>query len=92
MQDDLGFSSEIVAEGDTENLIKSFLVYGIGELELCYVHIFYFIQSQMLLVELSISFIVLFYQCLLTFNFLSPSVSIKAIRGAPNRLHRRQTW
>ena len=41
MQDDLGFSSEIVAEGDTENLIKSFLVYGIGELELCHVHIFF---------------------------------------------------
>lgn len=41
MQDDLGFSSEIVAEGDTENLIKSFLVYGIGELELCYVHRFF---------------------------------------------------
>jgi len=30
MQDDLGFSSEIVAEGDTGNLIKSFLVYGIA--------------------------------------------------------------
>ena len=41
MQDDLGFSSEIVAEGDTENLIKSFLVYGIGELELCYVHVLF---------------------------------------------------
>ena len=31
MQDDLGFGGEIEYE-DTGNLIKSFLVYGIGEL------------------------------------------------------------
>ena len=38
MQDDLGFSSEIVAEGDTGNLIKSFLVYGIGERVRCFLN------------------------------------------------------